>query len=205
MYIRLSYYQQADIHVKYFISKDFGKEFCMNMGSKKFRKTLFLVSIIVIIILVLGCLIPIPLPVDKKSAGIYWESNNASFQEDSEIIVQGTYLKYIIPAFFSDIFTGKIVISNFEYTQEYSMLKITFDRDNFNTGSLAYIDYATNSHEILGLIGVRGIFDEIAILQSTSTNSGEPENVKVISAPSSSRQEAVNLATLIFSEEFKFQ
>lgn len=173
----------------------------MIKSTKKFRKTVFLVSIIVIIILVLGCLIPIPLPVDKKSAGIYWESNNASFQEDSEITVQGTYSKYIIPAFFSDTFTGKIVISNFEYTQKYSMFKITFDRNTFNSGSLAYMNYATNSHEILGLIGVRGVFDEIVILQPTAV----PENVKVISAPSSSRQEAMNLATLIFSEEFKFQ
>lgn len=175
----------------------------MIKSNLKYRKTVFLVLIIIVFILVLGSLIPIPLPVDKKSAGIDWESNNTSFQEDSEIIVQGTYLKYFIPAFFSDTFTGRIVISNFEYTQEYSMLQITFDRNNFNTGSLAYIDYATNSHEILGLIGVRGIFAEIVILQSN--NSGEPENAKVISAPSSSKQEAVNLATLVFSKEFKFQ
>jgi hypothetical protein len=168
---------------------------------KIWRRISYIVSALIVVVF-LCSIVPIPHKIDRTLSGMYWESAVPDFLESSTIEIHGTYYNYILPLFKDDIFQGRLGISNFKFTSRYTLWDIHFRWQDHHTGNLTYTNFDTSQTESIGMIRVQGLFDKVAIFAPQASGTYMR---RLISAPASSRPEALELAKSLFTEDFQFE
>ena len=140
--------------------------------------------IISFVILVCGIAIilwmNIPRNIDVEYRGIQYKMGTET-NEEVNIKINGKLYN-------NDVFKGKIVIDNLDFTKEYDMLPIVFDRNIMNgMGSLVYTT-VVNGEPILRMVGTirsKDNFSEVYI----TTNKTENKDELIIAAPAHNLEE----------------
>jgi hypothetical protein len=174
------------------------------VGKYSVRRIFLSCFVVIFLLFIVGCFLPIPHKIEKTLDGIQWLEGNPDYSEDKVITINGTYKKYLIPIFRDNYFSGSINISGIAYTITYTLQKIYFTLPH-NTGSMWYSKYSEpQDSQVLGLISEKNLFAEIVILLSEDSFDDDKQQA-VISAPSDSREKALDLALSLFGDDFGFK
>ncbi len=122
----------------------------------------------------------IPSKINAEYAGIQYNVDTKT-NEQVNIKIDGKLYK-------NDVFKGKIVIDNFDFTKEYDLIPITFDKSITNgRGTLAYTT-VVDGEPILKMIGTIKINDDFSKVYIT-TNKEETKKDFIIAAPAKNLEE----------------
>lgn len=138
---------------------------------KKRVVIIFLVIIVCVVALILWRNIPQNIDVEYK--GIQYE---ASTKTNKEVNIK------INGKLHNNVFKGKIVIDSLDFTKEYDMLPIIFDKNVMaGMGSLVYTT-VVNGEPILQMVGTIKSIDNFSKLYITTSNIDNKDEL-IIAAP----------------------
>jgi hypothetical protein len=123
----------------------------------------------------------IPSNINEKYAGIQYDMDTKA-SEQVNIKIDGKLYR-------NDVFKGKIVIDNIDYTKDYDMIPITFDTSIMNgMGTLAYTTVVADGQPILKMVGTIKSNDDFSEVYIT-TNREETKKDLIIAAPAHDLEE----------------
>jgi hypothetical protein len=147
----------------------------------------------------LACLVPLPIAVHRTLSGQAWEDRNPDVSLPIEVVIEGIYVKHLIPLFFDDSFSGSVRIAGQDYASHGGSPLLDFERGS-RTDLLTYFDADTGEYQTLGVVRVKGIFSEIVVWYADTRAPRQ-----LVSAPARTRQEALEMGRRLLPTELDLQ
>lgn len=163
--------------------------------------------VLISILLIAGLFITIfilfcrPTNINIEYPAVKYRANDNVHTENIKIKIQGKIYKNI---FSNPTYIGKINIENYDFTKQYQLLPIIFDRKIMNgMGSMTYTTVINGSPkvELLGTIWISDNFKTVHILINEPIGKDEKTvGDLIISAPAQTHKDAIKI-----SETFNYK
>ncbi len=149
-----------------------------------------------------GGLFPIPIQVHRELSGQLWMDGNNMESTPVQVTVEGTYYLYMLRIFTSDEFSGDIHYSDTTLSTDHRAPLALFYQGPRSMGFLNVFDPSGNLDPVYdSSLMQEGFFSTFVLLQSPYD--GKTSSL-LVSAPASSRKEAVDLANRLFRNHVGF-
>lgn len=166
------------------------------MKNKTELKTIIkLLAAAFILVFIFTC-IPRNIDINYPAIRYYWDNPNNVIQ--TTVAIKGKLYK---PLFFNSRFKGTCIIEEYNFTKDYKMRDLIFEKKIFNgAATLCYINYQTGERapktKILGEIWISGDMDKICISGYSPEFFSSDKNYEplmLISAPAQTKEDAMQI------------
>lgn len=153
--------------------------------------------IVIIILFILGVIYFYPREISKDFNGIMYRLGDANYLENVKISIQGNISKGLLKG---DKFEGDILIGDEKLT------KISMKFDDFDRGNLFYYDENVGEYRTYGDLISNNMKNEFTIIvleeneEKSGSSSWSGKDGLMISAPASSRDEALDISNKLMKE-----